>query len=106
MIEPSVRPLAAIPSAPSAATKPPWGKEITTMTAEGFALVTGASRGIGRAIALALAGRGYDLGIHYYTRQDAAEQVLAEVRDRGASGFTVSADVTQDDQVRGMIERV
>lgn len=76
------------------------------MTAEGFALVTGASRGIGRAIALALAGRGYDLGIHYYTRQDAAEQVLAEVRDRGASGFTVSADVTQDDQVRGMIERV
>jgi NAD(P)-dependent dehydrogenase (short-subunit alcohol dehydrogenase family) len=64
-----------------------------------FALVTGSSRGIGRAIALALAERGSNVAVHYHTRQDAAEEVLAEVRARGADGFTVSADVTKEDDL-------
>src|SRR3712207_42854 len=75
-------------------------------TATRFALVTGSSRGIGRAIALALAERGHNVAIHYHTRQDAAEKVLAEVRARGADGFTVPADVTQEDKLRQMLERV
>jgi len=72
----------------------------------GFALVTGSSRGIGRAIALELAARGRWVAVHYRTRRDAAEQVLAEVRRRGGDGFTVAADMTSDDQVRHMIDRV
>jgi len=71
-----------------------------------FALVTGSSRGIGRAIALALAERGHNIAVHYHTRQEAAEEVLAEVRARGADGFTVPADVTQEHDLRHMLERV
>ena len=62
-----------------------------------YALVTGSSRGIGRAIALRLADEGCTVAIHYLKRQDAAEQVLAEVRERGADGFIVSGDMTQPD---------
>ncbi|HXV93250.1 MAG TPA: SDR family oxidoreductase [Pseudonocardia sp.] len=71
-----------------------------------FALVTGSSRGIGRAIALELAERGHSVAVHFNTRRDAAERVLAEVRERGADGFTVAADVTQEDHVRRLVERV
>jgi NAD(P)-dependent dehydrogenase (short-subunit alcohol dehydrogenase family) len=71
-----------------------------------FALVTGSSRGIGRAIALELAGQGMHVAVHFHTRRDAAEQVLTEIRERGGDGFTVAADVTQDDQVRRMVQRV
>jgi NAD(P)-dependent dehydrogenase (short-subunit alcohol dehydrogenase family) len=68
-----------------------------------YALVTGSSRGIGRAIALALAHRGCTVAIHYLKRQDAAEQVLAEVRERGADRFIVAGDVTQSDDIRHII---
>src|SRR5687767_11932526 len=89
----------------SPATNPPRERR-SRMAGDRFALVTGGSRGIGRAVALALAEHGYDLGIHYHTRRDAAEQVLAEVRARGADGFIVSADVTQADHVGAIVERV
>jgi NAD(P)-dependent dehydrogenase (short-subunit alcohol dehydrogenase family) len=71
-----------------------------------YALVTGSSRGIGRAIALRLANEGCTVAIHYLKRQDAAEQVLAEVRERGADGFIVSGDMTQTDDIRHMIARI
>jgi 3-oxoacyl-[acyl-carrier protein] reductase len=60
--------------------------------------------GVGQAIALALADRRCTVAIHYLKRQDAAEQVLAEVRERGADGFIVSGDMTQSDDIRHMIE--
>lgn len=71
-----------------------------------FVLITGSSRGIGRAIALAFADRGGRVAVHYHTRKDAADQVLAEVRARGGDGFTVAADVTRDAEIRRLIERV
>src|SRR5688500_6311891 len=71
-----------------------------------YALVTGSSRGIGRAIALALADRGCSVAIHYLKRQNATEQVLAEVRERGADGFIGAGDMTQTDDIRHVSGRV
>ncbi|WP_432987932.1 3-ketoacyl-ACP reductase [Dactylosporangium sp. CA-233914] len=57
------------------------------------ALVTGASRGIGRGIALALARAGWDVVVNYASNAAAAEQVAAEVEKLGAKAATVRADV-------------
>ena len=58
-----------------------------------LALVTGASRGIGRAIAIDLATAGYDVIITYNTRRDAAEAVVAEIRALGRDVHVVQLDV-------------
>ena len=57
------------------------------------ALVTGASRGIGRAIALRLAGDGANVVVNYNARADAAEGVAEEIRACGAQALVVQADV-------------
>jgi 3-oxoacyl-[acyl-carrier protein] reductase len=57
------------------------------------ALVTGASRGIGRAIALALAEAGANVAIAYRSRAEEAEAVLREVNQRGREGIVVAGDV-------------
>jgi 3-oxoacyl-[acyl-carrier protein] reductase len=67
-------------------------------------LVTGASRGIGRSIALAMADPGDFVGINYRRDEEAAAGVLAEVRGRGADGMLLQTDVTDLGQVRSMIK--
>lgn len=57
-------------------------------------LVTGASRGIGRAIATTLASAGYEIVVHYGQRQDAANEVLAEIRSSGGNGRTLGFDIS------------
>ena len=57
------------------------------------ALVTGASRGIGRAIALALAEEGADVAINYVSNEAAAAAVVEEVQARGRRGMLARADV-------------
>ena len=57
------------------------------------ALVTGASRGIGRAIALALAGEGADVAINYVSNESAAAAVVEEVEALGRRGMLARADV-------------
>lgn len=57
------------------------------------ALVTGASRGIGRSIALMLAARGADIVINYAGNTEAAEQTKAEVEALGRNALVVKADV-------------
>jgi 3-oxoacyl-[acyl-carrier protein] reductase len=59
------------------------------------ALVTGASRGIGRAIALRLARGGANVVVNYNSRADAAEEVARQVGDAGAEALVVQADVAQ-----------
>jgi 3-oxoacyl-[acyl-carrier protein] reductase len=61
----------------------------------GTVLVTGASRGIGRAIALRLARDGYDVVVHYHARRDAAEQVAAEIGAMGRKTRLLQFDVAQ-----------
>jgi len=57
------------------------------------ALITGSSRGLGRAIALKLAQEGVKrIAIHYHTRKEEAEKSLALVRAAGAEGVLVQGD--------------
>jgi 3-oxoacyl-[acyl-carrier protein] reductase len=68
------------------------------------ALVTGASRGIGRSVALALATAGADVAINYRERQADAEAVVAAVRGIGSRAIAVRADVSSGAAVRAMMD--
>lgn len=70
------------------------------------ALITGGSRGIGRAIALKLAENGVQIAIHYFKNEEAANDTLARVRERGADGCVIQADVVRPEDIRRMFERV
>jgi len=67
-------------------------------------LVTGASRGIGREVALALGAAGYDIAVHYNTRSDAAEEVAAAVRDSGAEARLLQFDIGDRETARTVME--
>ncbi len=70
------------------------------------ALVTGASSGIGRAIALALGQSGADVVVNFVAGEDKAEQVCREIREFGVRAIAVKADVSDEDQVTGMFARM
>lgn len=70
------------------------------------ALITGGSRGIGRGIALKLAEDGVKVAIHYYQNEAAAKDTLKKVRDRGADGLTLQADVTRPEQITRLFQKV
>ncbi|MGI5340540.1 3-oxoacyl-ACP reductase FabG [Streptomyces sp. CA-181903] len=70
------------------------------------ALVTGASRGIGRACALALAEAGCDVVVHYVSRSEAAEEVAAQVREMGRRALVVRADVGVEAEVKAMFRTI
>jgi 3-oxoacyl-[acyl-carrier protein] reductase len=70
------------------------------------ALVTGASRGIGRAIALALADAGADIAINYLSRAADAAEVEQKVRAFGRRAISIAADVSDSALVSGMVGEV
>ena len=67
------------------------------------ALVTGASRGIGRAIALELAEEGYAVCVNYLEHRQQAEEVAETIRRRGGSAMAVQADVADRASVAAMV---
>src|SRR5436190_6177895 len=70
------------------------------------ALITGASRGIGRGIAEVFAEEGADVAVNYIASAQAAEDVAAWVRSKGRRAMAVKADVSNRAQVEAMVERV
>lgn len=70
------------------------------------ALITGSSRGIGKGIALKLAEKGANVAVHYYRNREAAQATLDKVRQFGANGFLVQADVCRPDEVRRIFQQV
>jgi 3-oxoacyl-[acyl-carrier protein] reductase len=70
------------------------------------ALVTGGSRGIGRAVSLALAGAGADVAINFRRDDKAAEEVAAEIRQMGRRAETYAASVDDSDQAAALVEAV
>src|SRR4051794_40124167 len=69
-------------------------------------LVTGASRGIGRAVALRLAREGHDIGVGYGTRADAAEAVAAEIRTLGRRAAIAGADLADPAAADALVDAV
>ncbi len=70
------------------------------------ALVTGASRGIGRAIALALAESGAAVAVNYRQSSDLAAAVVSEIEAAGGRALACQADVSQPDECRRLVEIV
>jgi 3-oxoacyl-[acyl-carrier protein] reductase len=66
------------------------------------ALVTGASRGIGRGIALSLAKQGADVAVNYRSKKEEAEKVVTEIKKMGRDAFAIQADVSQASSVAKM----
>lgn len=73
------------------------------VAARGAALVTGASRRIGRAIALKLAGAGFDLAVHYRSDPQVAAGVVAEIEAMGRRAAALDADLTDEAAARALI---
>ncbi|MDH3412997.1 MAG: SDR family oxidoreductase [Gammaproteobacteria bacterium] len=70
------------------------------------AIVTGASRGIGAAVARLLGANGYHVCVNYRAGKDAAERVVADIQQKGGRALAVAADVARMDQVRHLFETV
>ncbi|MEB3341243.1 3-oxoacyl-[acyl-carrier-protein] reductase [Okeania sp.] len=70
------------------------------------AIITGSSRGIGRATALALAMEGASVVVNYARSSDAAEEVVSEIVAAGGSGIALQADVSQAEEVDNLIKKV
>lgn len=70
------------------------------------ALVTGASSGIGRAIAVALGQAGADVIVNYVSGEDAAKETAAEIQKHGVRAIAHRADVSSEEQVQDMYRRM
>ena len=70
------------------------------------ALVTGAGKRLGRAMALYLAQRGHDVAVHYASSADEAETVVAEIRAMGRKAQSFQADLLDEAQVQALVPAV
>jgi NAD(P)-dependent dehydrogenase (short-subunit alcohol dehydrogenase family) len=73
---------------------------------QAIALITGGSRGIGAATALAAAQAGYTVAVNYASNSLAADEVVRRIRARGGNAIAVQADVADEAQVMAMFDKV
>ncbi|CCG86077.1 SDR family oxidoreductase [Erwinia piriflorinigrans] len=71
-----------------------------------IALVTGGSRGIGRATAILLAKQGWHVAVNFARRADAADEVVQEIERQGGSAFAIQADISNEDEVVAMFASI
>ena len=71
----------------------------------GTALITGAARRIGRALALTAADAGYDVAVHYRGAPDEAQGVAVEIAAKGRKAAAIAAELTDEDQTASLIAR-
>ncbi len=76
----------------------------TTLPGRGGALVTGSAKGIGRALALALAADGLDVAVHYRSSKDAAREVVARAEALGVRALALEADVSLEHGAQGLVD--
>lgn len=76
----------------------------TTEKITGAAIVTGAGRGIGRAIAVELARHGYHILVDYAGNASAAKETVARCQAEGVDAFAVQADVSDEDAVKSLVK--
>ena len=70
------------------------------------AIITGASSGIGRAVAISLGASGANVCVNYVVGPDAAEEVVKEIETHGSHAFAFQADISKEDQVIAMFDAV
>ncbi len=68
------------------------------------ALITGAGKRLGRAMALYLADRGFDVAVHYASSDEAAEEVAELVRSKGRDACTVRADLLSEEETQALVD--
>jgi len=72
---------------------------------EKVALITGSSRGVGRAIALAYAREGANIVVNYTSNQEAGEEVVAAIREKGGSAILFKADVAKAAEAEALVQK-
>ena len=70
------------------------------------AIVTGGTRGVGKAVALAFAGEGADVAINYTRSEDAALAIVDEMKKMGRKGLSFKVDVADNGEVKEMVNKV
>ena len=71
-----------------------------------IAVITGSSRGIGRATAIRLASDGYDVCVNYLSSEKAAMEVVEIAKSHGVKAISIKADISSESQVKYLFERV
>ena len=79
---------------------------MTTDNHTPIALITGGSRGLGRATALALAAAGVDVIVTYNSHEDEAREVVAAIESKGRRGAALKLDTTDTKSFRAFVEKI
>jgi glucose 1-dehydrogenase len=93
----------AAPAAPGERPRPTPGYPIVLQGQP--ALVTGANSGIGKAVALGLGASGADVVVNFVTNPEAAEEVAHQIEAGGRRAIAIKADVSNEDEVKGMFAK-